>query len=191
MIISISGAPGSGKTSVAKILAEKLGMNFYSMGDLRGKMAMERGITIDELNKIGEEDKTTDTTVDDYQKELGQKEDNFIMEGRLSWHFIPNSFKVFLGSDPLKAAERIYTAKRRSPDHGRADEAAHASIEDTKAALDKRIASDVIRYQKHYGIDYRDPAHYDFVLDTTNLKSAQETADHVLAELKRLGKVQP
>lgn len=190
MIISISGVPGSGKTSVAKILADKLGMKFYSMGDLRGKMAVERGITIDELNKIGEEDKTTDTTVDEYQKELGQKEDNFIVEGRLSWHFIPTSFKIFLDCDPMEAAKRIYTAKRGSPGKTRVDEVAYASIEDAKAVLDTRIASDAIRYKKHYGIDYRDPAHYDLTLDTTGLKSAEETADRLLSELTRLGKVQ-
>lgn len=189
MIISISGVPGSGKTSVAKILAGQLGMKFYSMGDLRGKMAMERGITIDELNKIGEEDKTTDTSVDDYQKKLGQQEDHFIVEGRLSWHFIPHSFKIFLDCAPMVAAQRIYAAKRASPGKTRADEAAYASVEEAKAALDARIASDAVRYKKHYGIDYRDPSHYDFALDTTGLVSAQETADRLLAELKRRGKV--
>ncbi|MCX6741353.1 MAG: AAA family ATPase, partial [Candidatus Parcubacteria bacterium] len=46
MIITLSGKPGSGKTTVAKILAEKLGYKFYSTGDLRGQMAMKRGLTI-------------------------------------------------------------------------------------------------------------------------------------------------
>src|SRR5689334_16245543 len=100
MIISITGAPGTGKTSVGKLLAKRLGYNFYSVGDLRGKMAMERGLTIDELNKLGEKDASTDTMADDYQRELGRKEDNFIIEGRLSWHFIPHSFKVFLKCSP-------------------------------------------------------------------------------------------
>ncbi|MBU0540313.1 AAA family ATPase, partial [Patescibacteria group bacterium] len=67
MIITISGVPGSGKTTVAKILAERLGMKFYSMGDLRGKMATERGLTIDELNKLGETEAFTDNDVDTYQ----------------------------------------------------------------------------------------------------------------------------
>ena len=65
MIISIGGVPGSGKTSVAKILGQRLSMAFYSMGGLRAKMATERGLTIDELNALGEKDRTTDTSVDD------------------------------------------------------------------------------------------------------------------------------
>ena len=68
MIISISGVPGSGKTSVAKIIADKLGMNFYSMGNMRGKMALDRGMTIDELNALGEKEAFTDAEVDEYQK---------------------------------------------------------------------------------------------------------------------------
>ena len=38
MIITISGLPGSGKSTIGKMLAKKLGYKFYSMGDLRGKI---------------------------------------------------------------------------------------------------------------------------------------------------------
>ena len=51
MIITISGKPGAGKTTVGKAVAARLGLEFYSMGDLRGKMASDRGLTIDELSK--------------------------------------------------------------------------------------------------------------------------------------------
>lgn len=180
MIISISGVPGSGKTSVAKILAAKRGMTFYSMGNLRGKMAMERGVTIDELNKIGEQDATTDTSVDDYQKELGTKEDNFVIEGRLSWHFIPNSFKIFLACDPEESARRIFEGSRKQE---RQDEPAYASIEEAERIIAERIASDNLRYRKIYGIDYADPAHYDLVIDTTAMKGPEETTEAILAQL--------
>ena len=92
--VTITGVPGSGKTSVGKLVAEKLGLKFFSVGDMRGQMAKERGITLTELNKIGEREGWTDKQVDDYQKEFGRKEDNFIFEGRLSFHFIPDSIKI-------------------------------------------------------------------------------------------------
>jgi len=185
MIITISGMPGTGKTSAAKIIAAQLGMPFYSVGSLRGKMALERGMTIDELNKIGESDHTTDTTVDDYQRELGKKEDHFVIEGRLSWHFIPNSVKVFLTCDVKEAARRIFLA-RQNPAEGRNDEPAYATEEAAEQSIAARIASDELRYQKYYQVDYRDPSHYDIVIDTTAKKSAQETADAVLDKIHSL-----
>jgi cytidylate kinase len=184
MILSISGVPGSGKTSVGKILAEKLGMNFYSVGGLRGKMALERGISIDELNKIGEQDATTDTSVDDYQRELGTKEDDFVIEGRLSWHFIPTSFKIFLTCDPKESARRIFEGQRARDGKERGDEKVYESVEETQKAIENRVASDMLRYQKYYQLNYQDSSNYDLVLDTTSMKGPDETATAILAALK-------
>jgi len=183
MIISISGVPGSGKTSVAKILAAKRGMTFYSMGNLRGKMAKERGMTIDELNKIGEQDATTDTSVDEYQKQLGTKEDNFVIEGRLSWHFIPNSFKIFLACDPKESARRIFEARRHAAEE-RSDEPLYTSVEEAERDIAERVASDKRRYAKYYGVDYQDPSHYDLVIDTTAMNGPEETAQAILDEIR-------
>ncbi len=178
MIITISGVPGSGKTSVAKIVAERLGLPFYSVGDFRGQMAMDRGMTIDELNALGETDKSTDTLADNYQKRLGKNGDDFVIEGRLSWHFIPRSFKVFLDCALQESARRVFSSH-----HERPDEAKRDSIEDVRTELDARMASDKRRYAAIYGVDYMDKNHYDLVVDTTSLKSAQETAEKVLAAL--------
>jgi len=179
MIITISGVPGSGKTTVGKIIAQKLGMPFYSVGGLRGKMALERGLTIDELNKLGETDRTTDTQVDDYQKELGAKKDGFVIEGRLSWHFIPHSFKIFLDCAPDEAARRILASRDQRP-----DEDLPADTTSMKRRIEGRLASDQRRYRDIYGLDYRDKSHYDLVLDTTPLKSAEDAAERILADLR-------
>lgn len=184
MIISISGVPGSGKTSVAKIIAERLGMNFYSMGNMRGKMALDRGMTINELNALGEKEAFTDAEVDEYQKKLGQTEDNFVIEGRLSWRFIPHSYKVFLGCDESEAARRIFAAKQASTTE-RTDEVPAATVEQVRSALAARMASDDVRYKKYYGADYRDRSHYDLVVDTMETSNPEETAEIILKELGR------
>ncbi len=184
MIITISGVPGSGKTSAGKIVAERLGMRFYSIGGLRARMAEERGITIDELNAIGEKDHTTDTDVDAYQKRLGETEDHVMIEGRLSWHFIPRSFKIFLDCDPDEAARRIYLAKQSGE---RSDEGDYMSAEDARRKLDERMASDTRRYRAIYDVDYQDPSHYDLVIDTTGLDGPEATAEAILAGLKTRG----
>jgi cytidylate kinase len=183
MIITISGVPGSGKTSVAKIIAAKLGLPFYSIGALRGKMAMERGMTLQEFNALGEHEAFTDKDADDYQKKLGESGEQFVIEGRLSWHFIPHSFKIFLNCEPAEAARRIYGA-RYLPEEQRDDEHAYTDPENAKVLLAERMASDDRRYQKYYGLDYRDPSHYDLVLDTTALPGPEATAEKVLEAIE-------
>lgn len=188
MIIALSGLPGSGKTSVSKLLAQTLGMNFYSVGGLRGKMALERGMTINELNALGETDSSTDTIADDFQRELGKKTDNFVIEGRLSWYFIPHAFKILLTCDMDEAAKRIFLARQASPED-RADEPMYSSPQDALEKIQERMASDQRRYQKYYQIDYLHHANYDLIVDTTHLNGAQATTDAILAELKKLNKI--
>jgi len=188
MIITISGSPGSGKTAAAKILAERLHMPFYSVGGLRGKMARERGITIDQLNTIGEQDKTTDTEVDEYQKSLGEKEKDFVIEGRLSWYFIPHSFKIYLTCEPIEAARRIFEERRSEATH-RKDEIKYDTVGETRKQLDRRIGSDVLRYQRHYGVDYRDPSRFDLILDTSENTGPDQTVNQILTALKKMHKI--
>ncbi|MBI5369997.1 cytidylate kinase family protein [Candidatus Uhrbacteria bacterium] len=170
MIITLTGRPGSGKSTIAKRLSENLGIPWYSMGDLRGKMAHERGMTIDEFNTLGETQDFTDTEVDDYQTKLGQEQQDVIMDGRLSWHFIPNSFKIFLDVDEDEAAQRIFDASKKGL---RKDERPYASAEEVKERVRARVASDQSRYQKYYGLDYLNQANYDLVIDTTHLSPEQ------------------
>lgn len=183
MIISIAGTPGSGKTSAAKIVAARLGFPFYSIGALRGKMAKDRGMTIDELNALGETESFTDAEVDEYQKSLGIKEDNFVIEGRLAWLFIPHSFKVFLACDPDEAAKRVFQS-RKNPKEDRSDEPLYTDPASAKSEIEKRTESDNRRYQKYYGVQYQDPSHYDLVINTTDLSGPNITAGLILERLQ-------
>lgn len=177
MIITLCGIAGSGKTTVGRLLAKRLGYKFYSMGDLRGKMAMERGLTIDQLNEIGKNEAWTDNDVDDYAKELGKKEDKLVVDGWVAWHFIPHSFKVLLTVDPETAAERVFKEQRP-------DEEKKATIPAMKRMLLKRLENNRERYHKHYGIvDFMDRKHFDFVVDTTDI-TAQQVADKIFEALK-------
>lgn len=187
MIISIAGMPGTGKTSCARILSERLGgWPTYSAGGLRGKMATDRGMTIDQLNALGEHEAFTDKEVDAYQAELGRTEDNFIIEGRLAWHFIPQSFKVMLICAPAEAARRVFESRKDPSESAqRSDETNYQSVEETAKAIADRIASDARRYAKYYGVDYTDPKNYDLVIDTTSLEGPHITAQMILEAIKK------
>jgi len=179
MIITITGLPGSGKTSVIKQLSETLGVPWYSVGDLRGKMAKERGMTIDELNALGESEAFTDKDVDDYQTELGQSGESFVIDGRLSWHFIPNSFKVFLDVSPEIGARRIFLASQKGE---RGDEIQYTSEQEVRDFIEKRVQSDILRYQKYYHVDFLNKQNYDLVIDTSSL-TVNETVREILQKI--------
>jgi len=68
MIISIMGNEGSGKSTIAKRLAETLHYKYYDMGKVRRELARAKGMTIVELNKYGETHPETDTEIDEFQK---------------------------------------------------------------------------------------------------------------------------
>ena len=177
MIITISGKPGSGKSTIAKIIADKIGMNNYSIGDIRGRMAVDRGITIDDLNKIGEKEEFTDKEVDEYQERLGKQEDNFVIDGRLSYHFISQSIKIFLDVNSDIGAKRIFLTKRE-------DEKKEKSVKELKKRLAKRIKSDHKRYNKYYDIDFEAKKNFDIVIDTSNI-SAEKTAEKIIKSIEQ------
>lgn len=180
MIITISGLPGSGKSTVGKMIAKRLGYQYISMGDFRGNMALERGLTINELNKLGENEDWTDKLADEYQIKIGQTEDNLIMEGRMSWYFIPKSFKVFITVGPKEAAKRIMQNRKE-----RKDEKPIRTLKEAEKALLERLKSDKKRYFKYYKTDYTDPKNFNLVIDSTHI-SAATVAKQILDKIDKL-----
>ena len=192
MIISLGGAHGSGKSTIAQKLSDKLGWPRYYIGGLRREAAKKRGLTLAEYNALGEKDPATDTEVDEYQRELGRNQDNFIIEGRTSWYFIPHSFKIYLDVSQDEGYRRIFSHLQQKND--RNEDKNLNSPEDVRKSLEARLASDRKRYQKYYNIDVNDRQHYDFYLDTTDLSLEEVFAkifQRVEEELKRRGEVQP
>ncbi len=176
MIISISGDPGSGKSTIAKRLAEKLGWQRYYIGKLRREAAKQRGMTLAEYNKYGESHPETDKEVDEFQKKLGQEKDNFIIEGRTSWYFIPHSVKLYFKVDPLEGARRVFAELQKKNERNEGENL--NSIEDVLKSHQERQKSDDKRYRKYYNINCFDEKNFDFVIDTTNL-----TPDEVFAKV--------
>lgn len=161
MIITVSGTPGSGKSTIAELLAKKLKYLHYSEGEYARAMAEERGITIQQLNALAERDRSIDEELDDRTIRIAEREKDVVIDARLAWHFIPDSFKVLLTVSPDVAAQRIFAARRH-------DEPENATLRETKANVAKRLKSEIVRYAKRYGVDYTDPKHYDLVINTTN-----------------------
>lgn len=175
MIITISGTPGSGKSTVAKAIAKDLGFQHFSAGDFMRAMALERKISLARLLQEAKKSDQIDKEVDKRTVDLAKKEDNFVIDSRLAFHFIPKAVKLFLKCDLKEAARRAMgdvLAGKRSEEFAK-------SQEEMEKKLHQRIESEVSRYEKYYGVDYLDEENYDFVLDTTS-KSVPQVVSVVL-----------
>jgi len=182
MIISISGLPGSGKSTVAKMLAEKLGFERIYMGAIFRKMADQKGVSILELMKMAETDSSIDEEVDKYVAELGRIKDNFIIESRTAFHFITKSLKVFIKVDPKEGAERIFPDLKKEE---RKEEDKAKSAAALVQLLKDRTETDRGRYQKYYGIDFLDESNYDLIVDSTKIPP-EKAMEKIMVEVEKM-----
>ena len=176
MIITISGKAGSGKSTISKLLAEKLNLKHYSIGGLMRKLAKEKNISLLGLSKLAEKNPKIDEELDEKQIEL-RKKDNFVIDGRLSAFFIPNAdFKIFLECKDNVRAKRILKDKRET-EKGK-------NVNEMVKKIKEREESERKRYEKYYNVDYYKKDLYDFIIDTTNL-SVGEVIGKIMGFIKK------
>lgn len=177
MIITIGGHPGAGKTTLAKDLSEALGYEQLYVGGIFRDMAAEKNLSIEQFYAQLKDDPAIEQAVDNRQATMMREKDNLIVQGRVAWYFAKSSpFKVFnilLTVSPATAAAR--TGEKKENVGRTTDEMIVATAEREKMERE--------RYSILYGVEnHLDPAHYDFVLDTTSL-TPKETFDKVMAAI--------
>lgn len=181
MIIAFSGDLGSGKSTIAKMISEELRIPRFYMGQILRDLAKEKNMTLVELLKKGENDPTIDKDADDYVLKLAKENENFLIESRTAWHFIPDSIKIYFQVEQLEGAHRIYGALLE--ENSRNEDRGLESVEDVMRSNKKRMAGDIRRYKQYYNIDISDMKNYDFVINTTHLNPI-EVFNEVMNYLK-------
>ncbi len=166
--ISVTGDLGSGKSTVCKMLAEKMNAEIVSIGTINRKMAMEMNMDAVEFNKFIVGKPEFDKIFDDYQKAYEEKSGSFIVDSRLGFHFVPSTFSFYLKVEIEEAARRIMSAQRSSESYSSLDEAVRK--------INERRQAERVRYTQCYGVDILDMKNYDCVIDTTHA-TPQEVAD--------------
>jgi cytidylate kinase len=157
--ISLAGDLGSGKSTVSKILIERLGAQYYSTGAIVRSIAEERGMTVVELNRYMEDHPEIDHEIDEGVARLAELDDCLIIDSRMAWHFTKGTFKVYLSTDIETSALRIMGANRKGE---------HAlTLEETVNDTRRRRESEIKRYSEQYGVNIKDLTNYDLIVDTT------------------------
>lgn len=179
-IITIAGKPGSGKSSTANLVAEKLGYSRYSSGDFMRAIAERHGVTLNEISNMAESDPSIDHEIDDENRKMNDKSD-VVVDARLAFHFVPKSFKVYLDLDVATSAERIF---RDKTDARHKSGEATASTKELEELLSHRLDSERKRYMELYGVDHTDSSQFDLVIDTGH-HPLHEVVATILDEYKK------
>lgn len=181
-IISIAGALGGGKSSTADLVAKKLGWQRFSAGDFMRKIALDRGISLNELNELAETDTSVDIAIDDEVKKVRDMR-QIVIDSRTAFHFIPESFKVYLDLPPEIAKERILNDLKKN--ELRRESEASNTTEEIYNKITTRLESEKKRYKDLYGIeDHTAKENFDLIVDT-NKNNLEQVADIIVSEYKK------
>lgn len=164
-IITISGKPGSGKSSTADKVAELLGYSRHSSGDMVRRILSEKNLTLEEYNKQADSDHDLDEGVDEALRSLRNKKD-IVVDSRLGFYWIPESFKVYLDLDLEIATARIYKDAVSNSMRQSAGTSS-TSLNVVAKQVRERMLGEQARFKQLYGVDPFDTDHFDFIIDTS------------------------
>lgn len=174
MRITISGPPGSGKTTACKKLSETLGMKAVVFGEFFRKLAKEKGMTLAEFGELAERDPSIDRTIDGMILDAAREDSDIILESRLSAHMLTKNgipaFRIYLEASPEIRMMRV----------GMRD---GESFEEVHRHTLERQSSEAKRYKMYYDIDIEDRSVYDLTISTDELDPDQ-VVDRILKGLE-------
>lgn len=169
--ITLFGLAGTGKTSAGKLVAEKLGYEFQSSGNMFRRLASEKNITLGELEELSRLDSQYDIALDKKVEEYGKTHDNFIFESRLAWYFIPDSFKIYFECEFEERISRVAFREQKP-------------LEQVRKETQEREHAIGERYEKYYGIkDVTNKDNFDLIIDT-KAHNLEEVVRLILETLK-------
>jgi cytidylate kinase len=171
IVVCISGMAGTGKSTLAKKLAEKYGLRYFSGGDALKALAAQEGYdssnhgwweSSEGLDFLAKREKNLefDKAVDDKLLEYAQQGCVLLDSWTMPW-LLKTGFKIWLIASVQKRAERI--AERDN-----------LSIEEAFQVLKEKEARTKSIYKKLYGFTLgEDLEPFNLVLDTDNLSAGE------------------
>jgi cytidylate kinase len=154
LFVTVSGAPGSGVTTLCEGLAEAMGCGYVSGGEVFRRIADDRGVSLRELTAAasasGEIDRELDRRLQQIAREWGAADKAFVLESRLAGWLAGDDADLRIWLD---APEEVRVERTRDR-------------EELAAEMRVREVVDESRYASQYGIDLSDRSIYDLVVNT-------------------------
>jgi cytidylate kinase len=171
LLVTISGLPGSGTSTVASRVASSLGLERLDGGTAFRAMAAERGLTVSAFSELAESDPSIDVDLDQ-RLAVRARDGDLVLESRLAGWIARNehlpALAVWIDCDDDERARRV--AAREG-----------ISAADARVANVRREASERQRYRAYYDIDVADRSIYGLVLDSTTAEPDALTSTIVAA----------
>ncbi len=151
--ITVGGLPGSGKSTFAKLLAQKLGLEYLSAGEVFRRLASDSGMDLEAFSRRAEEDHEIDRKIDEMQAQMASGRD-VVVDSRLSaWMIEGPDLRVYLVAEFEERARRV--ADRDG-----------LSMEEAIRRVSEREKSERLRYKEIYDIDMGSMEVYDLVINS-------------------------
>ncbi len=175
-IYTIGGKPVTGKSTLAKTLAQQLGYDRIYVGGILREWSRQSehnplNLPFDEWYRSLHNNSSLDNKADRTVGEAAQIRNDLVLEGRVAFHFVPPTKRaitcnVYLTCDQHVASERIFDLQRNT---ARPEEIQYRCANHAYKVLTQRFNDEITRYKALYGIDIGDDGHYDLIIDTTTL----------------------
>jgi cytidylate kinase len=169
--IAVSGKSGCGNTTVSRMVAEKLGLQFINF--TFRSLAQEKGITLNEVLDRAATDDWWDREVDSRQVQLARESNGCVLGSRLAiWMLEEADLKVFLTANAETRAARI--VKREG-----------GNLDAVAAFTAKRDHQDHDRYLRIYNIDNDNYQFAGMIINADNLEP-NAIAQMIIAEAEKI-----
>jgi cytidylate kinase len=172
-VVTLSGLPGSGTTTAARLVTEATGFRHVNTGAVFRQMAAERGMALNDFGKLANDNPEIDRELDARQIAIARGGE-ILLEGRLAGYMLKDAgvdcLAVWLDAPIDVRIQRVSGRERLA-----LDEARRLSLE--------REEDERKRFIEFYGFDLARTEVYDLVLDSSQM-SPEAICDAILSSLR-------
>ena len=178
--ITLSGLAGSGKSTIGKLLAKKMGWQFISIGNYSRGYAKEKfNLGINEFQAYCKEHPEEDQMIDKHFASKINSSKGTIVDYRLGHKFIKDALHVYLDVSEDEAVKRLLNAKR-------VKEFKEQDEEFIRREMNKRNNAMQKRFMDIYQTDFTDINNYDLIINTDKYPEFDDIANLIIAHLKNI-----